>query len=60
MGETYVESLKVMTETLSKVGYGMPYWPLNALEMIFLLLTMSFNFNTLFMIFSQVSKLQKN
>ena len=51
MFETYVDAMSLMTETISKVGYGMPYHPLNSSEMIFLILVIMFSTNTLVMIF---------
>ena len=51
MFETYVDAMALMTETISKVGYGMPYDPLNTSEMVFLILVIMFSTNTLVMIF---------
>ena len=51
MFETYVDAMALMTETISKVGYGMPYHPLNSSEMIFLIFIIMFSTNTLVMIF---------
>ena len=47
----YVTSLNIITETLSTVGYGMEFYPLEALEMKFLMFVIIFNCNTLFNIF---------
>ena len=58
MFEIYVDALAMMTETISKVGYGMPYDPLNTLEMIYIILVIFTSFNTLVMIFFQINELQ--
>ena len=54
----YVDAMALMTETISKVGYGMPYHPLNASEMMFIILVIMFSTNTLVMIFFQTNDLQ--
>ena len=58
MFEIYVDALYMMTETISKVGYGMPYDPLNTLEMIYIILVVFVSFNTLVMIFFQINDLE--
>ena len=57
MFEIYVDALAIMTETISKVGYGMPYAPLNTLEMIYIILVIFFSFDALTMIFFQMNDL---
>ena len=58
MLEIYVDAMALMTETISKVGYGMPYNPLNDSEMMFIILVIMFSTNTLVMIFFQTNDLQ--
>ena len=57
MFEIYVDALLIMTETISTVGYGMPYDPLNTLEMIYIIFVIFFTFYSLVMIFFQINDL---
>ena len=36
--EIYIYALSLITETISKVGYGMEHFPLEAIEMAFLII----------------------
>lgn len=54
----YVSSLKIITETMSTVGYGMEFYPLEAVEMLFLMYVIIFHCNQLFTIFFQISQLR--
>lgn len=47
----YANALNLMTETISKVGYGMSNAPLNTLEMLFIMSIIIFNFNDLTALF---------
>ena len=49
--EIYVHAMSLITETISKVGYGMSYAPLETIEMIFLTIVIMQNSNLLVMIF---------
>ena len=56
--EIYVNALNLITETISKVGYGMEHAPLTTLEMIFLIIIIMINSNLLAIIFYQISQLE--
>ena len=55
--EAYVEAMSLMTMTISKVGYGVEFAP-SAIEKIFLFFVIFSNFNTLVLVFFQVSQLK--
>lgn len=52
--EQYVWSFSLLTETISKVGYGLPYRP-NTVESMFLYIVIFASMNTLTNLFYQVS-----
>lgn len=54
----YVHSMSLITETISKVGYGITIGTLNAREMLYLILVIAFNMNTLTMLFYTTNKLR--
>ena len=56
--EIYVYALSLITETISKVGYGMEHAPMTTLEMVFLIIVIMVNSNLLAIIFYQISQLQ--
>ena len=56
--ELYVTSLSLITETLSKVGYGNPFYPLTTIEMIFLIYVIIFNCASISLIFYQILHLK--
>ena len=53
----YVYALSLITETISKVGYGMEHAPMTTFEMIFLIIVIIQNSNLLVMIFYQIQQL---
>ena len=54
----YVHSMALITETISKVGYGISIGPLNGREMLYLILVIAFNMNTLTVLFYTTAKLR--
>lgn len=53
--EKYVYAMSLITETISKVGYGQEHAPLSASEKIFLIMAIMVNSNLLVMIFFQIN-----
>ena len=58
--EKYVHAMSLITETISKVGYGISITPLEPIEMLFLMYLIIFNYNTIFVIFYQIKQLQES